>query len=85
LKKSLVILCGVFIGFGWWNVCGGEFVTASNAMVATFELRDCFESPPLRSSRKQSVTSTARPQRAMLPLAYNPVTEILQNGNSSVL
>jgi len=41
MKKSLVNLCGVLLVFG---VVGMSGVVS---MAATFELRDCFESPPL--------------------------------------
>ena len=48
MKKSMVILCGVLLVFGVVRMSVvPSLLTASSAMAATFELRDCFESPPL--------------------------------------
>ena len=75
MKKSMVILCGVLLVFGVVGMSVvASLVTASNAMAATFELRDCFESPPLSEQSANNLWTFHSQDHngAMLPLGYEP-------------
>jgi hypothetical protein len=75
MKKSLVILFEVLLVFGVVGMSVvASLVTAPTAMAATFELRDCFESPPLSEQSANNLWTFHSQDHngAMLPLAYEP-------------